>query len=112
MRSHSPSLSDCELSDIERLPELPALNDSVRSALVLPPPGHWARGSLEDAEESSDSEGDRPPHPVSRRNRRPRSRFRSFVGRHVRRRLSFPSKVGMAHDVGGNHDGTIPVSSL
>ena len=73
MRSTSPSLSVGELSDIETLPELPALHDSVRSALILPPPGHWARGSLGHAEGGSDSEEDQP-HPLPRRNiRRSRS---------------------------------------
>jgi hypothetical protein len=43
MRSPSP-FSACELSDLEG--DLPDLHESVRSALVPSPPGHWARGSL------------------------------------------------------------------
>jgi hypothetical protein len=113
MRSPSP-FSACELSDIEVLPDL---HDSVRSALVLPPPSQWARGSLGSVEGSSGESEDERPHPLPRRRKvRHRSRSRSPKNRRppIRRRLSVPrhrrhtprADAGMAN-LGGNHDGTV-----
>jgi hypothetical protein len=109
MRSPSPSFSACELSDLESFPDL---NDSIRSALILPPPGHWARG-LELAHESSGETEDKRPHLLARRRKlRHRSRSRSPSNRpSVRRRLTFPrtatrAACGMAN-LGGNYDGTV-----
>jgi hypothetical protein len=110
MRSPSSPFSACELSDIDTLSDYPTLDDSVRSALILPPPGHWARGSLGSAEESSASE-DEPSLP-RRRKLRHRSRSPSPSNRPprppVRRRLTFPrhsssADNGMAN-LGGNYD--------
>jgi hypothetical protein len=113
MRSPSP-FSACELSDIEVLPDL---HDSVRSALVLPPPGHWARGSLGSVEGSSGESEDERPHPLPRRGKvrhRSRSRFPTDRRPPIRRRLSVRrhrrhtprADAGMAN-LGGNHDGTV-----
>jgi hypothetical protein len=113
MRSPSSAFSACELSDIDTLSDYPTLDDSVRPALILPPPGHWARGSLGSAEESSACEDE---HPLPRRRMlRHRSRSPSPSSRPprppVRRRLTFPrhsssADNGMAN-LGGNYDGTV-----
>jgi hypothetical protein len=113
MRSPSPPFSACELSDAKTLSNYPTLDDSVRSALILPPPGHWTRGSLGSAEGSSDSEDE---HPLPRR-RKLRHRLRSPSPSSrpprpsVRRRPTFPrcstrADDGMAN-LGGNYDGTV-----